>query len=55
MLNKKNRENREYFLASHLIDENFYQFPKWLMDDPELSHLTNDAKVLYMLLKDRFK
>lgn len=30
-------------------------FPRWLMADAEFSKMSNDAKVLYMILKDRFK
>ena len=31
------------------------QFPKWLMQDSEFSKLSSDAKILYTVLKDRFK
>lgn len=48
-------KKRLYYTAQMLQDETFMQFPKWLMLDPEFSKLSNDAKVLYTLLKDRFK
>lgn len=47
--------NRTYYTAQMLKDEQFMQFPKWLMQDSEFSKLSNDAKVLYCILKDRFK
>lgn len=47
--------NRSYYTEQMLADEQFMQFPKWLMQDKEFSKLSNDAKVLYCLLKDRFK
>lgn len=38
-----------------LLEEYFMQFPKWLMSDEHFSKLSNDAKVLYTLLKDRHR
>ena len=38
-----------------LQDEQFIQFPKWLMQDSEFSKMSSDAKLLYTVLKDRFK
>ena len=38
-----------------LQDEQFMQFPKWLMQDSEFSKMSSDAKLLYTVLKDRFK
>ena len=51
----ENKTNRQYYTAAHLLDEHYYQFPKWLIEDPEFSQLSNDAKVLYTFLKDRFR
>ena len=48
-------KNRQYYNASHLKDERYLQLPRWLMEDAEFSNLSNDAKVLYTVLKDRFK
>ena len=55
MKNFSKEDNRQYYTAQMLQDETFMQFPKWLMTDLEFSKLSNDAKVLYTLLKDRFK
>lgn len=48
-------KNRQYYNASHLKDEKYLQMPRWLMEDEEFSNLSNDAKVLYTVLKDRFR
>ena len=48
-------ENRTYYTEQMLQDEQFIQFPKWLMQDSEFSKMSNDAKVLYCMLKYRFK
>ncbi len=37
---------------SHRMEENFYQMPRWLMARTDLSL---DAKLVYMLLYDRFR
>ena len=47
--------NRTYYTAQMLQDEQFMQFPKWLMQDSEFSKMSSDAKLLYTVLKDRFK
>lgn len=44
-----------YYTQSMLLEEYFMQFPKWLMSDEHFSKLSNDAKVLYTLLKDRHR
>ena len=46
---------RSYYTEQILLDESFMTFPKWLMYDPEFSKLSNEAKILYINLKDRFK
>ena len=46
---------RSYYTVEMMLDEHYMQFPKWLMYDPTFASLSNDAKVLYMLLKDRFR
>lgn len=38
-----------------LMEEQFMQFPKWLMNDERFSDISNDAKILYTLLKDRHR
>ena len=48
-------EDRSYYTVQMMQDEQFLQFPKWLMLDPAFAHLSNDAKVLYTFLKDRFR
>ena len=50
-----NFEARSYYTIEMMLDEHYMQFPKWLMYDPTFSSLSNDAKVLYMFLKDRFR
>lgn len=47
--------NRTYYSEEMLINQSFIMFPKWLMMDPEFSKLSNDAKVLYVNLKDRYR
>ena len=46
---------RSYYTVEMMLDEHYMQFPKWLMYDPTFASLSNDAKVLYMFLKDRFR
>jgi len=46
---------RSYYTTEMMLDEQYMQFPKWLMYDPTFASLSNDAKVLYMFLKDRFR
>ena len=48
-------KNRSYYTVEMMLDEHYMQFPKWLMYDPTFATLSNDAKVLYMILKDRFR
>lgn len=45
-------ENRKYISRNQYISETFIQMPRWLMDSPEFSYMSNDAKVLYAYLKN---
>lgn len=44
----------ERISASQYEREQFYQMPKWLFEAP-FEKLSNDARVVYSLLKDRFE
>jgi len=46
-------ENRVRYTANNVNINKFYQMPKFLFDCGEFKDLSNDSKVLYMLLKDR--
>jgi len=45
--------NRVRYIATNENNNRFYQMPKFLFENEEFTSLSNDAKVLYMLLKDR--
>ena len=48
----KTRPPYPLLTMSHRMEENFYQMPRWLMARTDLSL---DAKLVYMLLYDRFR
>ena len=41
------------YTRQNITQSTFYQFPKFLLHDDELASLTNDARVLYALLRNR--
>lgn len=44
-------DKRIYYTPEMIMASDFYQFPKWLINVP----ISNDSKVLYMLLLDKYK
>ena len=44
--------NRTRYTRQNIVSNNFYQLPKFLFD-AEFSNLSNDARVLYALLRNR--
>ena len=49
-----NETNRTYYTEAELRDSDFFRLPQWLVLDPEFSKMSNDAKVLYAFLRNRF-
>lgn len=45
--------NRTRIKASDVKESRFYQLPKWLIHEEEFRGLSNDAKVLYSIMRDR--
>jgi DNA-binding transcriptional ArsR family regulator len=45
-------DNRKRYTVVEVLRNNFYQLPKFLFED-EFKDLSNDARILYSLLKDR--
>lgn len=43
-----------FYKAKEIYGETFYQLPKVLFTNPLYKGISNDAKVAYALLKDRF-
>lgn len=55
MKNMTNSEiNRTYYTENELRDSEFFRLPQWLVLDPEFSNMSNDAKILYAFLRNRF-
>jgi DNA-binding transcriptional ArsR family regulator len=48
----ENKKNRIRYTVEKVLSNSFYQMPKFLFEG-EFKKLSNDARVLYMLLKDR--
>jgi hypothetical protein len=44
-----------YYEADNVYGALFFQFPKVLMYGEQYRHLSNDAKLAYMVLKDRLE
>ena len=47
--------NFNYYEADNVYGALFFQFPKVLMYGEQYKHLSNDAKLAYMVLKDRLE
>ena len=47
--------NFNYYEANNVYGALFFQFPKVLMYGEQYKHLSNDAKLAYMVLKDRLE
>ncbi|MCL2188450.1 MAG: replication initiator protein A [Defluviitaleaceae bacterium] len=45
-------DNRQRYTRQNIVTSAFYQLPKFLFD-AELANLSNDARVLYALLRNR--
>lgn len=45
----------DYYYGNEAEQFRFYQIPKELLDNPEFSSLTLDAKILYAVLRDRMQ
>lgn len=46
-------QNTRKIKATEVQESRFYQLPKWLIHDEEFKGLSNDAKVLYSIMRDR--
>ena len=51
----KESTNFNYYEADNVYGALFFQFPKVLMYGDQYKHLSNDAKLAYMVLKDRLE
>ncbi|TAR21574.1 hypothetical protein BV230_14550, partial [Lactiplantibacillus plantarum] len=47
--------NFNYYEADNVYGALFFQFPKVLMYGEQYKHLSSDAKLAYMVLKDRLE
>ena len=47
--------NFNYYEADNVYGSLFFQFPKVLMYGEQYKHLSSDAKLAYMVLKDRLE
>ncbi|ESS01354.1 hypothetical protein NB22_05135, partial [Limosilactobacillus fermentum NB-22] len=47
--------NFNYYEANNVYGALFFQFPKVLMYGEQYKHLSSDAKLAYMVLKDRLE
>ena len=47
--------NFNYYKANNVYGALFFQFPKVLMYGEQYKHLSSDAKLAYMVLKDRLE
>lgn len=45
--------NTRRIRASEVEESRFYKMPKWLIHDERFKGLSNDARVLYMIMRDR--
>ncbi|KGO32602.1 plasmid replication initiation protein [Oenococcus alcoholitolerans] len=50
-----NQANFKFYEADNVYGALFFQFPKVLMYGDQYKHLSNDAKLAYMVLKDRLE
>ena len=48
-------KNSKRYNATQINAELFWKFPKFLLDNKKYEDLTNDARIAYMLIKDRYK
>ncbi|OCX10870.1 replication initiator protein A [Lactobacillus crispatus] len=54
MPNKQNK-HKHYFQLNHLQNLLFFKMPKFLLKDDRYASLTNDDRMAYMLISDRFR
>lgn len=48
-------EKNKRYSATQINAELFWKFPKFLLENKKYEKLSNDARVAYMLIKDRYR